>query len=687
MDYNSVFTTDGKQWTKTSFMFGAMYREDYLKFQIAFSVIDLTGRWGGIWWYSDCHSHGWLLNWFRMLQIETFGPQFEDPPPDDNMWQDNFPEDGTIAGASRCDMAQDIIPRDKQNILPGDSLTISVGGPAGLATDNTAGRPGKAAYVFVKVTDRFGVDRGYTGTQMQSPDNQAYAGDPNAGLLRWPLVSGVTVTPPAGWEVYRMDQVYTPWGGPVAGQYCADLMDLAAGPDGPPYHPNEAWAQNTGVFVPGDITWYFIGAKNTVGQWSYLSRRFNGQGAWFRTNNIAEAVASPMEWSVLPDAGREVGDLGDILFVDDADDRLLETGEPGQTPFDWAFNYYGLRNRVDRFDVLRSSSHVGNSLASRVKSIPNQIIGGETEIYQKVLWNCSDLWGGLMGDGGTPNGGSSAEKSDDFALANSFLDNHPNNPGWAYWGDDVVEDWSNLAGLGALAVKGTYMNHTLISGDQRTITGVASPQVLPVNPLPPAPWLGPAESFYANGGCPSINDFDVPGQTGLSRVAHKYNNASTGPNASLSQWRVNAVGDTARFFLAGFGFDFIADDDTVAPPDYAPHLRELLRWFQNEIGDPIGIDPIAFENRLDNNYPNPFNPTTTIKYSVAEPGHVSLRIYNAAGQLVRTLVNQEKAPVQGGFSVDWNGLSNTGQPVASGVYFYQLTANNFSQTKKMVLLK
>ena len=147
------------------------------------------------------------------------------------------------------------------------------------------------------------------------------------------------------------------------------------------------------------------------------------------------------------------------------------------------------------------------------------------------------------------------------------------------------------------------------------------------------------------------------------------------------------MADTARFFLAGFGYNFIRDDDNVAPPDYVPHMREILRWFANEIGDPIGIDPVAYENRLENNYPNPFNPTTTIKYSVAERGAVTLKIYNAAGQLIRTLVDEEKAPVQGGFTANWNGMNDSGQPVASGVYFYRLTAQNFSQTKKMVLLK
>lgn len=118
------------------------------------------------------------------------------------------------------------------------------------------------------------------------------------------------------------------------------------------------------------------------------------------------------------------------------------------------------------------------------------------------------------------------------------------------------------------------------------------------------------------------------------------------------------MGDTARFFLAGFGFNFIRHDDTDGVPDYATHLHGTLRWFQNFLADPTVIDPVAFENRLENAYPNPFNPTTTIRYSIAEPGHVSLKIYNAAGA-----------------------------PVASGVCFYRLEAKGFSQTKKLVCLK
>jgi len=97
--------------------------------------------------------------------------------------------------------------------------------------------------------------------------------------------------------------------------------------------------------------------------------------------------------------------------------------------------------------------------------------------------------------------------------------------------------------------------------------------------------------------------------------------------------------------------------------------------------------PAQFSLRA--NYPNPFNPATRIQYTVgsnqAHPIHTSLRIYNVLGQLVRTLVNEPKEP--GTYEVIWDGKDQNGNEVASGVYFYQLQASDFTETRKMVLLK
>ena len=83
---------------------------------------------------------------------------------------------------------------------------------------------------------------------------------------------------------------------------------------------------------------------------------------------------------------------------------------------------------------------------------------------------------------------------------------------------------------------------------------------------------------------------------------------------------------------------------------------------------------------LSQNFPNPFNPITTIKYSITEMSKVSLTIYNLLGEKVATLVNEEK--VAGNYSVEFNAAS-----LPSGVYFYRLQAGDFISTKKMILMK
>jgi len=88
---------------------------------------------------------------------------------------------------------------------------------------------------------------------------------------------------------------------------------------------------------------------------------------------------------------------------------------------------------------------------------------------------------------------------------------------------------------------------------------------------------------------------------------------------------------------------------------------------------------------LFNNYPNPFNPETTIRYSVKETCPVTIEVYNLKGQLVRTLVNEVKTA--GNYSVVWNGRDNNNQPVSSGVYFYKMNTGKYSSTKKMILMK
>jgi flagellar hook assembly protein FlgD len=88
---------------------------------------------------------------------------------------------------------------------------------------------------------------------------------------------------------------------------------------------------------------------------------------------------------------------------------------------------------------------------------------------------------------------------------------------------------------------------------------------------------------------------------------------------------------------------------------------------------------------LAQNSPNPFNPSTTIRFTVPEKGRVALNVYDANGRLVRSLVDDVRDA--GSHDVTWDGRDNSGASVGSGVYFYRLTAGKFRESKKMVLLK
>jgi flagellar hook assembly protein FlgD len=84
-------------------------------------------------------------------------------------------------------------------------------------------------------------------------------------------------------------------------------------------------------------------------------------------------------------------------------------------------------------------------------------------------------------------------------------------------------------------------------------------------------------------------------------------------------------------------------------------------------------------------YPNPFNPETTIKFALHNEADTRLVIYNVKGQKVKTIVNERKPA--GIYNVKWDGKDETGHRVSSGVYLYRLETGKYHLTKKMLMLK
>lgn len=157
-------------------------------------------------------------------------------------------------------------------------------------------------------------------------------------------------------------------------------------------------------------------------------------------------------------------------------------------------------------------------------------------------------------------------------------------------------------------------------------------------------------------------------------------------------------GDKSLFTLEGEeNFDSVG----ISVCDKEGNLMGIKKIYKEHSNLPDGYS-------LSQNYPNPFNPVTSIQYSVgsdqwsvisgqkASPEqsrrtkenstqHVTLKVYNILGQLVRTLVKEEKLP--GSYQVVWDGKDQNGGEVASGIYFYRLKSDKYEETKRMILLR
>jgi hypothetical protein len=118
-------------------------------------------------------------------------------------------------------------------------------------------------------------------------------------------------------------------------------------------------------------------------------------------------------------------------------------------------------------------------------------------------------------------------------------------------------------------------------------------------------------------------------------------------------------------------------------------MNTLLRSLNSITGGTgvVPVDPaVPGVYSLSANYPNPFNPSTKIDFSIPKDGNIKINIFNINGQLVATLV--DNFVMQGNYTVTWDGRTSDGAMAASGVYFYQLRApNNTVITKKMSLIK
>jgi hypothetical protein len=143
----------------------------------------------------------------------------------------------------------------------------------------------------------------------------------------------------------------------------------------------------------------------------------------------------------------------------------------------------------------------------------------------------------------------------------------------------------------------------------------------------------------------------------------------------IRMYACDGVAIGAEFMLTGI----IDDENAHYLWEFADQVLDVI-FCDWDCGGPVTEVELPTSYRLSENYPNPFNPTTTIDYDLVSGGNVELTVYNVTGEVVANLVNGHRDA--GSYTVTFDAAN-----LASGVYFYRLTAGDFKATHKMTLVK
>ncbi len=611
--------------------------------QVAVGVVDMCDTWYLV--QGNCAQHTpapWFDN-VRLYRYADTGPDMYSR--DLDLFQDNFPQqEFDIESYVRADAANDINTNDNLVIRPGDSVVISGGaynGESDIAADPTYGGP--AVYLHVKCL--------YIGADPAKPD--VYGPSLAGSVLTGPPGSQYTINfnyigDDGIWTVIQCDSARTA-AHVIANMYCVDLNDE--------------------LFTRGyEIEYYFI-ARDVAGGERAHPKWARSRGPYF-------------EWTCLP-TGKSP-----VLFVDDSRYSQVAAypGGGAREYWDRAWDALEDPDSPDRYDVNSPSSGVSNGPGSRAKS--NHL----TTYYDVIVWDCGDNYSVTITDG-TVN----SDKSNDCRMLIDWMNLSEHDVGLWICGDDVAYDLDNMGSTPALTLMNTWCGVDFLSESYfnetggRTGGGIVYPLVTGDADAGIFVHGGVPDSLYADGGCWVLNSFDVIGKTANGEYALSYPPYSAqNYYAAIASEQLNAGGYFARTMWFGFGFQYVRDAAMEDIPIRVHLAHDVFTWMAvgcNQPGCDEKLTPAGAPKAyaLAQNYPNPFNPMTTIKYDMKAKGLVTVKIYDVAGRLVRTLVNEVKDA--GAYSAVWDGRNNGGSSVASGIYFYKMETAGFGATKKLVMLR
>ncbi len=365
--------------------------------------------------------------------------------------------------------------------------------------------------------------------------------------------------------------------------------------------------------------------------------------------------------------------LASILFVNHF------AGREPQTYL--AQSLTSLGYKYDTWEVNGPTSGIGNCLGG---SDPTDVQYhwpvtdvGKLLQYSTIIWNAGDLSAFTI----TPQ---------DQAVIQSWVQQPGKNRNFWITGDDVGAE---LMANNGLRNYGNFMGFTCGVQWLRNIwenvpQDSLHPAVTGVNGGPAAGRL-----MHLNGDCPIINNFDLVtlstvANSGRSGLLLTYPNSFAAATRYATDYNTFSPNDSARVVFGGFGFNSIEEGGerlNLTNSIVKTYFKEANCYLATGVEEGGGSEAPAIRNVLGQNMPNPFNPETAIRYSVARAGKVEIRIYNVSGALVRTLV--DGVQTAGEHVERWNGTDDRGGQLPSGAYFYRLEAAGFLDSKKLILLR
>jgi len=437
----------------------------------------------------------------------------------------------------------------------------------------------------------------------------------------------------------------------------------------------DQWAfdlPDTGFLFPGDVLHYFISTTDAIGGVGGSDPQTSLMPA--DTTGFSTGFGDPMGYSgnfvvrALPSI-RDDGEGGyeqpGILFINDA-------GSMGENEWYTALNNIGLLVGED-YDVYYVNSPGAfnrNGIGSRASSIM-------LNDFNDILYTSGSMRDFTIANGDAGNDVETLTNWLDIGGKDIFLT-----------GDELASDLSRN-GSATLTFLEDYIGITVIIDNVRVFIGNQTTPLVKVvagNPV----FNSTLQTWIAYGGCFFINTFDGVNTFGTGqRLAEFTDPAGQAGQYTYSAATLNIMATGSRAISMPVDLMYVYTDPDAAGnllPGRAQLLKDVLMYF-GVAGYPERVSPVppAITFQI-SNYPNPFNPSTTIKYSMPAAGHLKLCIYNVRGQLVKTMIDGNR-PAGADQTIVWDGTNNQGGGVSSGIYFYEAQTGGEVKVQKMALVR